>query len=194
MLLLFLGLAQQSDAPEFKAAEVRYVEISFDDSGEIGRIRAAGESGTVSPMALYVMSSKGAISPEVIVYVFETQRGAYGRIWGKRKIAQVFRPECIDELPTFDKEYWTARVENGKAKFQPLDDYKPIKALFSNIASARQRWTMDVSSPVRALTPSPWERDVAKFLNDSPRDQWYKQGLLQARLLPCINFSATIKK
>ena len=193
-LLLLFGLFQQTDLPDFKAPEIRYVEMAFDDQATAGRIRAANEKGNLSPMSLYIMTGKGDISPEVVLYIFETPRGAYSTIWGKRRIAQVIKPQCIEELPTFDKEYWTAKVENGKIKFEPLENYKPIKALFSNIASARQNWTMTVNSPVVRASATPWERDMAKFLNDSPRDQWYKDGLLQPRLLACINFSATITK
>jgi hypothetical protein len=193
-LLLLFGLAHQSDAPDFKAPEITLVEFGFDEQGTAGRIRAAGESGNLSPMSLFVLSGKGDISPEVIIFIFETPRGAYSTIWGKRRIAQVIKSQCIDELPTFDKEYWTAKVENGKIKFQPLDNYKSIKSLFSNVAAARQRWTMAVNSPMPQSTSRPWERDVARFLNESPRDQWFKDGLLQPRLLACVNFSATITK
>lgn len=193
-LLLFFGVFQQSDLPDFKAPKIRYVEMAFDIAATGGRIRAADEKANLSPMSLYTMNAKGDVSPEVIIFIFETPRGAYSTIWGKRRIAQVIKPYCIDELPTFDKEYWTAKVENGKIKFEPIENYKPIKALFSNVASARQNWSMTVNSPVVQASATPWERDVAKFLNESPREQWYKDGLLQPRLLSCIDFSATITK
>ena len=171
-------LAQSS--PQFelpKVDEPSVIGIGYNGEGQ-GRIRAADRQGRVHQF-LEVWENKSK-APNVVSYILiGDDRSAYfSATWGRGPVNTDAFNCAAKEVPDFsEKTLWVATVAEGVLTFQEIQD-SDIKGLFSNLATVRRDWGMEINSASQRNNANLTQENLLTFMKKKNREKWLQNGWL----------------